>query len=454
MKQNFYQLLINTYSTKEDYKISTFYKDDLKIDVIFIQGMTDLKFFISYLYDFINSDNIASLHTVIPSFCSPINLHSTDNTSYLLSLGNLILIVSHHSKIYFYHLPLNILPKRTPSDSHLDPSNLFQSRDGLIEDAKDNLLLIKKRIKSPNLNIKRFNLGTNTLTDVYMLYLNNYQNEPYIKEIEEKLLLYHKKDVTSINNISRLFSKNSLVPLTNASGNTEYLVESINKGKVVLIVDGNCVGLILPALFMNFTNTKDESDSPKYFSLFKRILVSVCIFFSIFFLGGFVAVTNYHSNILSLRILALIKLTETGTILPMFFEICVILLCFELYNLAVSKSPLGYVQNIVVLFGGLIIGQNVVSSGIVGPFVLLTSSLCYIAGYSVSNNPRFLVSISIFRFMVLFGSFCFGLLGFFITSIFILCYLYNQKSVGVPYLEPFIPLKIKEALKYYSPEVK
>ena len=454
MSQSFYQTLIKTYSNKEDYKLSTFYKDDLKIEILFLQGMVDLKFFISYLYDFINLDTIDKLNTSIPSFCSPISLQTIDNINYLLSLGNIVLVLSINNDYYFYHLPLNNIPKRTPTDSHLDPSNLFQSRDGLIEDAKDNLLLIKKRIKSNDLLIKRFNVGSKTLTDVYMLFLDDYKNENYVKEIENKLLLYNKENITSINSISKLFDQNSLVPLTNASGNTEYLVESINKGKVVLIIDGNCVGLILPTLFMNFTTTKDEIDSPKYFSNFKRILVIICIFFSIFFLGGFVAVTNYHSNILSLRILALIKLTETGTILPMFFEICIILLCFELYNLSISRSPLGYVQNIVVLFGGLIIGQNVVSSGIIGPFVLLTSSLCYIAGYSVSNNPRFLTSISIFRFIVLFGSFCFGFLGFFITSLFILYYLYNQKSVGVPYLKPFMPTKIKGALKYFTPEVK
>jgi len=454
MSQSFYQTLINTYSNKEDYKISTFFKDELKIDLIFLQGMTDIKFFISYLYEYINEENIDQLNTIIPSFCSPISLHSIDNTNYLLSLGHLLLIISNSDTTFYYHLPLNILPKRTPSDSHLDPSNLFQSRDGLIEDAKDNLLLIKKRIKSNDLSIKRFNIGSKSLTDVYMLYLHEYENENYVKEIERKLLLYNKENITNINSVSKLFEQNSIVPLTNASGNTEYLVESINKGKVVLIIDGNCVGLILPTLFMNFTTTKDEIDSPKYFSKFNRILVTICIFFSIFFLGGFVAVTNYHSNILSLKILALIKLTETGTILPMFFEICIILLCFELYNLSISRSPLGYVQNIVVLFGGLIIGQNVVSSGIIGPFVLLTSSLCYIAGYSVSNNPRFLTSISIFRFLVLFGSFCFGLLGFFITSVLIIYYLYNQKSVGVPYLQPFMPTNEKKILKYYTPEVK
>ena len=287
-----------------------------------------------------------------------------------------------------------------------------------------------------------------------MLYLDDYKDKEYISKIDEVLNQNLTSDLTSINTLCSFFETNKLLPLTNCSGNTEYLVECLLKGKVVLLSDANCVGLILPTLLTNFTTTKDEIDAPKYYSLFKRVLIIVCIFFAVYFLGLFVAICNYHSSILSLKIIGIIKLTEVGTILPMFFEICLIMLCFELYNLSISRSPLGYVQNIVVLFGGVIVGQNIVSSGIVGPFILLTSSLCYIAGYSITNNPRFLTSIAIFRFIILFASFCFGLIGFFISSVLITFYLFNLKSVTEPYLSPFLPTKTSKIKKYFNPESK
>ncbi len=451
---NIYQKIMSNYQNREDYKISTIKINDFIMDFIFIQGMTDLKFFISYLLPFISDDNYKILNNYIPSYCSKIDEYTLTNFDYLLSMGNLIIIISkiNDDKKYYYHFPLNILPKRAPSESHLDPSNLFQSRDGLIEDAKDNLLLIKKRIKTDKLKIKRYNFGKNSLNDVYMLYHEDYKDKEYIKRIDETLNNNINTDITSINTLCGLFETSSLVPTTNCSGNTEYLVENILKGKVVLLSDCNCVGVILPTMFSNFTTTKDELDSPKFNSIYKRCLVLICMFFSIYFLGFFVAVCNYHSSILSLKIIGIIKITEVGTILPMFFEICLIMLCFELYNLSISRSPLGYVQNIVVLFGGVIVGQNIVNSGIVGPFVLLISSLCYIAGYSISNNPRFLTSISIFRFIILFFSFCFGLIGFFVSSILITYYLFKQKSVTEPYLSPFFPTNTKKIKSYFKPE--
>ena len=152
------------------------------IRCLFIQGMTDLKYFISYLLPYINYNNYQKLDSEIPSFCSLLDELTINNINYLLSMGNLVLIIGSitSQEKYFYHFPLNIIPKRTPSESHLDPSNLFQSRDGLTEDAKDNLLLIKKRIKTNKLLIKKYNFGTNSLNDVYMLYLDDYKEKDYI----------------------------------------------------------------------------------------------------------------------------------------------------------------------------------------------------------------------------------------------------------------------------------
>ena len=451
--KKFFLDLCDNYQNREDFKIQTMKNDEFDIHFLFLQGMTDVKFFIGYLLPFINKETIPNLHKKIPTYCNPITILTTDNIDYLLSVGNLITVIEIDNLLYYYHFPLSTIPKRSPSESHLDPSNLFQPRDGLVEDIKDNVLLIKRRLKTNKLKIQKFLLGSLSLTDVYVFYLDGIDKKEYFQNIIKKLEEANIKTCSNINTVSKLFEDKGLVPLTNASGNTEYLVENILKGKVVIMVDGSPVALILPSLFTNFTTSKDEIETPRYFSIFKRIHIIISLFFSISFLGLFVAVVNYHSSLLSLKIIAMIKLTEKGTILPMFVEIIIILFCFELYNLSISRSPSGYVQNIVVLFGGIIVGQNIVQSGIVGPFVLLVSSLCYIAGYSVTNNPRFITSLAIFRLIVLISSLFFGIIGFFLSTILIIYYLYNKKSIGIPYLSPFMPTNIKKTLKYFKPEL-
>lgn len=450
---SFYDSIRLRYQDLDNYKFTQVKMNDLRVTTIFIKGMVDIKYFYAHIYPLIDNKNYNKLDNEFQNFCSSLTIHTIENIDYLLSSGNIILIFENDKKeLFYYHLALMNLPTRSITESQLDPANLFQARDGLIESATTNLLLIKNRIKVPSLITEKYILGTGTQTDTYLLYLSKYKNENYIKVIQDTLSKATPSAVCNINSVSKLFEKNSIFPLTNCSGSPEILVEYLLRGKAVIIVDGNPIAIILPGLFLNFTTAKDEIDSPKYFSIFKRSLVIICLFFSIFFLGFFIALMNFHSNALSLRLIASIKITERGTILPMPIEILVVLFFFELYNSATSRSPLGYIQNIVVLFGGIFIGQNAVTSGFIGSFILLLTSICYISGFAVSNNPRFVTSISILRVFLLIICSIFGFVGFFIGSALIIYYLFTLKSVGVPYLTPFMPGKIKKVRKYFTPE--
>lgn len=124
---DFLETLKNTYSNLEDFKFSSFEKESLKIYSIFIQGMTDIKYFISYLYPYINNSTYSNLEKTIPSLCSPLTIYTLDNVSYLLSIGNLVLIIDDGTSIYSYHFPLSNLPKRSPTDSNLDRFQSFSS---------------------------------------------------------------------------------------------------------------------------------------------------------------------------------------------------------------------------------------------------------------------------------------------------------------------------------------
>ena len=83
---NIYQKIMSSYQNREDYKISTIKINDFIMDFIFIQGMTDLKFFISYLLPFISDDNYKILNNYIPSYCSKIDEYTLTNFDYLLQI--------------------------------------------------------------------------------------------------------------------------------------------------------------------------------------------------------------------------------------------------------------------------------------------------------------------------------------------------------------------------------
>lgn len=53
------------------------------------------------------------------------------------------------------------------------------------------------------------------------------------------------------------------------------------------------------------------------------------------------------------------------------FEVLIVYLLFEFYRFATSRSTSNYIQNIIIILGGLFIGQNAIKSGTIGAIVLL-----------------------------------------------------------------------------------
>ena len=135
----------------------------------------------------------------------------------------------------------------------------------------------------------------------------------------------------------------------------------------------------------------------------------------------------------------------------MILEILIVLFLFEFYRLTVSRSPNNFVQNIVIIFGGVFIGQNAISSGIVGSLALMLASLSYIAGFGLTNNPHLITSINLFRLFIIIMSYGIGLVGFIVSSLIVTSYLYNLDSSKVPYLEPFTPLVFRRFKDFFFP---
>ena len=124
----------------------------------------------------------------------------------------------------------------------------------------------------------------------------------------------------------------------------------------------------------------------------------------------------------------------------------------ELLQYVRDKVKNSYVQNIIIIFSGLFIGQNAISSGLVGSTLLLIASLSYVSSFAITNNQHLITSFDIFRLYNLILSYTFGILGFTIGLITTLLYISSQKSVGVPFFLPFSPLRPNKLKGFFFPK--
>lgn len=438
--------LVNSISVfKNDFKI-----DDINCSIYFQKDLTSINDFNKFFTPFINSSNIRNLHEKFPSTFELITDLSKSTITNLIFTGNIVLYIEKES--IFYKISLPKVPERTPSESILDPTNVFGSRDGLVENIKTNIALIQRKIKISNLKIEQLFVGARTKTEVNVLSIDDITSKENVKNVIKKISEINASSVTSLNTITSVFNKKSIFPLVSESGSSDYIADSLLRGKVIILVDQIPIAIILPVTVDYFTTNLEASSSPLYYSVFTNILTYLLVFLSIFFLGMYVAVINYHSNNLSLIIISEIKITARGTTIPLSLEIIITLILFDILKMANTKTPSSSIQNVVVIVGGLLIGQNTVNSGFIGAFNLVITAICYLSTFGVTNNQHLITSFSILRLIILVASIALGLYGFLIATILILFYLGRLKSIGVPYLAPFSPLFPNDILLSFLPK--
>ncbi len=422
--------------------------NNLNLNLYYYESMVSPKHFNDYYLDKINIDNITSLEKSIPGVIFKVSEYTIDYISYLLSSGNMIILIN--DKICYF-INLSLIPYRTTTKSELDPNNLLDSHDGFIESANKNLSLIRKRLKSSNLIVNKYSLGRISQTDVYFIYLEKAKNKAYIKEIDNSLINYKQDTLTNINDLNHIFNKSKLLPTVFNTGSPDYTVGALLEGRSIIIVDNSPIVSILPTTLSNFTTIKNESNEPKYYTLFARIFTIIFFFISIFSLGLIISLTNFNPTFFSTLFMSNIQITERGTTFPLFIECLIVLFLFETFRLISSRTPNNYVQNIIIIFGGLFIGQNAISSGLVGSTLLLISALSYVSSFAITNNQHLITSFDIFRLYNLILSYTLGLLGFTIGLLTTLFYISSQKSVGVPFFSPFTPVNKEKIKNFFFP---
>ncbi len=444
-----YEELKTYFKYSPDVSITEFYKEHHYYLCIYTENQGNIYDFDAYYMPLINDTNFRNLTAIFPgvfNFMQDIDIKKISDSIFM---GRILLFIDNE---FFYEIVLVKKPLRTPEKSNLDPINLFGSSDGFVEDAQTNLALIRKRLKTTDLIVEELTFGETNKTTIYVTYLKEFNK--YHDEIVKTIKTAEPKFPVSINSISKLFQKNSLMPMTLTTGYPENFSSALTEGRTGIILDNSPLGLIVPVNITSFSNMKNSVNTPAFYSILNKIFVLFFLVLSLFGLGFAVAIINFNPDSLTISLISNLKLTERGTSYTIFLEIIAVLLLFEFYRFAASRSSPSYVQNIIVILGSLFIGQNAINSGLIGPLILLITSMAYLSSYAFTNNTHMISAISNFRLFILICSHFLGMLGFFLASFLVIAYLSSLKSFDVPYLFPITPISKTNIKDFFIPRSK
>lgn len=335
---------------------------------------------------------------------------------------------------------LSVSIKNFPSRGVPESTNevgIRGSREGFSEALNINKVLIRKRIKDTNLKIKGNKVGTRTLTDIAIIYLEDVAKPELIEEVERRMNEYMIDGIFDSGMLEQLMERNvnSPFPEFQSTERPDKAASAILEGRVVILVDNSPMAIIAPVTVNSFFQASDDYYERWEIASFTRLLRYLGAILTMGFPGLYIAVINYQPEVLTSSMALSFAAAREGVPFSVLFEVVIMEIAFMLLLEAGIRLP-GPMGSTLGIVGGLIIGDAAVNANIVSPIVVIVIALTAITAFTVPNES-FASAFRLIRYIIIFLSAFFGLYGFILGCMLILIHLAGLKSFGVPYMVPF-----------------
>ncbi len=312
------------------------------------------------------------------------------------------------------------------------------SNEGFTDSVKNNTAMIRKKVRSTRLKVKEIRVGVRSKTNVDLVYMEDLAHQHIIEEIERRLDGFEIDGVLDSGIIEQLAEKKwySPFPQFQTTERPDRAAMSVLEGRVVLMCDNSPIALIMPTDYNSFIQTSDDYYNRWEIASFARLLRFVAAFFSMVMPGLYLAVCNFHTQILPTTLLLSFAAARQGVPFPGVVEVLVMELSFELLREAGVRLP-GAMGNTIGIVGGLIIGQAAVTANLVSPIVVIVVAFTALCSFAIPNE-EFATAFRLLKFVFIGLCAWLGFFGFMLAVLGVLVHLSHLSSFGIPYLMPFV----------------
>ncbi len=320
-------------------------------------------------------------------------------------------------------------------------------REGFIESIHDNLALIRRRIRVPQLWVENFSIGSLTRTNVALVYIKGLAGEGILEEVRSRLHAIDTDKILESGDIEEFIEDApfTVFPTILRTERPDRVVAGLLEGQVALVTNGSPFVLVLPATFFAMLHAPDDYFEKPPAGTFLRILRYLAIILSTFLPGVYVAIVNFHPEIFPTTLFLRIAATREGVPFPVVAELLIMESVFEVLREAGVRLPAS-IGPAISIVGALVLGDAAISAGIVSPPVVIVVALTAIASFA---TPNFALGIAgrLVRFVFIILGAIFGLFGIQFGILILIVHVCALRSFGVPYMSPSAPLIWKDMIK-------
>ena len=320
-------------------------------------------------------------------------------------------------------------------------------REGFNELFVDNIALIRRRIKNPDLKFEPIYVGEKSQTVVCVAYIKGVAPDNLINYIKGTIKNMDTEFVLDSNYIeSELRGKDSVFDTIGYTEKPDEVASKMMEGRVAVLVDGTPFVITAPYFFIENFQAPDDYYLNKTFSNFTRIIRWMAFVFATFVPGMYVAIITHHASLIPSLFLYRLAVSRAGVPLPTVLEVLIMIFAFQIIKEAGLRlpQPIGGAMSIVA---ALILGDAAVGAGIASRITIIVVALSTLSYFLV---PKLYGPLSIWSIIFVLVAGFYGLPAVFICFLIFLTTLADLKSTGYSYLFPVGSLdtfKFKDVLR-------
>ncbi|GAB6491428.1 spore germination protein [Bacillus paranthracis] len=313
----------------------------------------------------------------------------------------------------------------------LNESTVIGPQEGFVEDIDTNINLVRKRLPVLDLQTKEMIIGEFSKTKVVMMYLDNLAEKDNVDFLEESLRALEYDQINDSAYLQELMGEKSIFPLYINTERTDRVTKALIDGKIAIFVDGSPSVLLTPVSYFDFFISPEDYNVSWLYATFSRVLRLIAVLFSICATPLYVAVLNYHYELIPSDLLETLILSRAQVPFPPLIEALFLELAIDLLREAGARLPMKVGQTLGIV-GGIVIGQASVQAGLTSNILLIIVALSALASfitpiYKMGNAVRLL------RFPFLIFAEIGGLFGISLGFIFLFTHLFRLTSLRKPY---------------------
>lgn len=314
-------------------------------------------------------------------------------------------------------------------------------REGFIENLDINISMIRRRLRDPNLVVKKTMIGRRTRTPVALMYIEDIASPDVVNDLRQRIDAIDVDGIVASGYIEQFLEKSpwSFFPQFWSSERPDRLTTKLLEGKVVVIVHGTPLAFSVPTLAMEFFQASEDYYERTIAGSFTRFMRFVAFFLAVSLPSLYIALFSFHPELVPFKLLLPVAQARSQVPFPVLIEVIIQELIIQITIESGLRLP-GAIGQTVGVVAGIILGQAAIAAKLASPVVIIVISVTTIATF-VMPSSSMLLATRILRLPMILICGAFGIYGFSLAWLFIVIHVCALEDFQTPYYAPFAPLR-------------